>query len=51
MMETANVTPSSREFQMTIDHTFIGDRAHIALPLMLTFLVVGVATIMALSGN
>lgn len=36
---------------MTIDRTFIADRAHVALPLMLTVLIVAVATTMAFWGD
>jgi len=36
---------------MTIEHTFIADRAHIVLPFLMTVLLVSVATAMALWGD
>ena len=36
---------------MTIERTFIGDRAHILLPLLMTIIVVSIAAPMAFWGD
>ena len=51
MMELETSPAFLREFEMKIEHTFIGDRAHIALPLMLTILIIVAATTMAFWGD
>ena len=50
MMENPT-SPFWGVFQMTIEHTFIGDRAHIVLPLLTTILLVGDATAIAFWGG